>query len=291
MDEAKAAASAAAAVDAPAVSAELVPLEDRAPSSEAESPVALDPGIGLESEESSGGETATTLEVETSPVEPLAEDVTLPDSAAPLAEAEPVETLAKIRDAELPSDDATPDEPALIVTETMAEVLLQQGHTDDALRIYRELERRNGGDARIQAKRIELEARTAVPATPAQRYDARDTGGQSVTAFFGELLAARLTAKTPAPGAAAKPPMPSSSAVMGAGAPTRPASDSLSLSAVFGDDASPVPPAVPAAKPNVSFDEFFGASGDGRSGKGASVPAPKEDDLDQFHAWLQNLKR
>jgi len=39
----------------------------------------------------------------------------------------------------------------------------------------------------------------------------------------------------------------------------------------------------------VSFDDFFG------SATGGSSPAPGgepgKDDLDQFHSWLQNLKR
>ena len=75
----------------------------------------------------------------------------------------------------------------------------------------------------------------------------------------------------------------------------RPADDRLSLSAVFGDDSSPVPPAMPAASAaptdGMSFDAFFDAAPQ------AAEPAPRraatrdDDDLEQFHAWLQNLKR
>ena len=81
------------------------------------------------------------------------------------------------------------------------------------------------------------------------------------------------------------------------GAPTRPAHDSLSLSSVFGEESTPTMPAVSAggaAAPagGVSYDEFFG----GRRQRGGArvrprAPDPKSDDLDQFHAWLQNLKR
>jgi hypothetical protein len=76
-------------------------------------------------------------------------------------------------------------------------------------------------------------------------------------------------------------------------APTRPAGDHLSLSDVFGEEGSPVPPAVPAARSaaegDVSFDAFFGeAAGEQARSR---APAREDDDLDQFHSWLQNLKR
>ena len=78
------------------------------------------------------------------------------------------------------------------------------------------------------------------------------------------------------------------------GAPTRPAADALSLSSVFGEEEAPgTPPAVPApgAGTGVSFDDFFGAPGTTPPQRGSRAPDPKNDDLDQFHAWLQNLKR
>ena len=51
---------------------------------------------------------------------------------------------------------------------------------------------------------------------------------------------------------------------------------------------------VPAGSTaETSFDAFFGTSGPGagRASKAARSPEAKDDDLDQFHAWLQNLKR
>ncbi len=80
----------------------------------------------------------------------------------------------------------------------------------------------------------------------------------------------------------------------GAGAPTRPAADTLSLSSVFGDEGSDTPPAVPASGAvagAVSFDDFFGSSPAAPSTRAPRASDPKSDDLDQFHAWLQNLKR
>jgi hypothetical protein len=40
----------------------------------------------------------------------------------------------------------------------------------------------------------------------------------------------------------------------------------------------------------VSFDDFFGSATGGKS-HGGSDAEPGKDDLDQFHSWLQNLKR
>ena len=116
--------------------------------------------------------------------------------------------------------------------------------------------------------------------------------------MFRELLAAR-PAPAPAwlpvsaPAASTASLAESSPARVSEGEPTRPADDRLSLSAVFGDDSSPVPPAVPAGpvpSDGLSFDAFFDAAP-------PAEPAPRraaardDDDLDQFHAWLQNLKR
>jgi hypothetical protein len=88
------------------------------------------------------------------------------------------------------------------------------------------------------------------------------------------------------------------------GTPTRPAADHLTLSAIFGEDAAPLPPMSrkprgtgppPAERSGVSFDEFYG----GAAGQPGATPRPAgapqgaggDDDLDQFHDWLQNLKR
>ena len=51
---------------------------------------------------------------------------------------------------------------------------------------------------------------------------------------------------------------------------------------------------APAPDKGVSFDEFFGTPSPTEP-HATSVrprgPRPPADDLDQFHAWLQNLKR
>ena len=225
------------------------------------------------------------------PVEPEPEP-----APEPVAEAEP--PLAPVMEAELwrepepvappPPPPAPapfePPEPEPVVTETMAEVLLQQGHAAEALVVYRELASRSG-DPRLRQKIADLEAAQAPPR--ATRYAAADTGGRSVTAFLQALLAARPPAQAAAPEVR---PAPSSDE----GAPTRPAAEALSLSSVFGEDATAAPPAVPAPtqeRERVSYDDFYGSSSPAQAPRGTRAPEPKKDDLDEFHAWLQNLKR
>ena len=99
------------------------------------------------------------------------------------------------------------------------------------------------------------------------------------------------------------------------GSPTRPASDTISLDSVFGEESSRASaPAesesvsdagtAPPAEGGFSFDDFFGSAGSSNAG-GNKTSAPnarpsrpsgrarapeKEEDLDQFQAWLKSLK-
>jgi tetratricopeptide (TPR) repeat protein len=223
--------------------------------------------------------------------EPLApEPVTSGVQEAPASPAEPLE----------------PAEPDLLVTASMAELLLQQGHAVEALTVYRLLETQRG-EPRYREKIAELERLTAPPAppeppapappaAPSKAYAVQETRGQPARAFLQALLAARP------PAIAGNASVHSAGARAGnadpAGAPTRPAHDSLSLSSVFGEESGPTLPAVPAAGASapgggVSYDEFFSGSGTGGTPavRPARAPDSKSDDLDQFHAWLQNLKR
>jgi hypothetical protein len=116
------------------------------------------------------------------------------------------------------------------------------------------------------------------PTAPAGVYSARDTNGQSIAAFFQALLIARPAADS----------SPSASAQSGT---TRPDQDThASNSSPRGESASPSPSAPGQGKDGlVSFDDFFGAAAGGSSP--APGGEPRKDDLDQFHSWLQNLKR
>jgi hypothetical protein len=195
-------------------------------------------------------------------------------------------------------------EPELVVTETMAEVFLRQGHLAEALTVYRELLRRSPDSSHLAARIADLESRQAAAAAPPSRpaYAAKDTGGQSVAALFQSLLAARpgdppVRWPTRSEPTAPEPPPDAASA-------TRPAGEPLSLGSIFCDEPPPVapamrnsaePPPASASSAPVTFDDFFGAP----RAAGASPPPPpgrataarRGDDLEQFHAWLQSLKR
>ena len=205
-------------------------------------------------------------------------------------------------EAETVADDAPvlEAEPEPVVTESMAELYLAQGHAHEALAIYRELFLRHPDDQRLRDKVTALEtaAAAADPGEPELPDYSAAGGGQSVAAMFQTLLAARpAPAPTWSPVASApERAAPSAHSMVPAaseGEPTRPADDRLSLSAVFGDDSSPVPPAVPAGQApsdGMSFDAFFDAAPPAESAPRRAA-ARDDDDLDQFHAWLQNLKR
>jgi tetratricopeptide (TPR) repeat protein len=228
----------------------------------------------------------------------------------------------------LSDDDAAVDAAALsaaepVVTETMGDLYLQQGHREDALRVYRALLAERPGDARLAAKLRELESpRVSRPLQPAR------PPLESATAFLR-----RVWRGGPQPAREPVPPLGSAHEVTGAleaafalaprqsasvsqaaepggGAPTQPAEDAISLDAVFGDQVSsgnspelppgPAPEAPPAAagRGGFSFDDFFGA-GPGAAGTPARSPTrssrpnrpqPEDEDLDQFQAWLKGLK-
>ena len=206
---------------------------------------------------------------------------------------EPLESADAMEMAEI-------DEPELVVTESMAELFLRQGHPADALRIYRELLSRRPDDVRLADRVTSLESSEAAQAKPLPRYAASASGGTSVRELMRTVLSSRPNGIEAARPAAETSPSGSGTP----GTPTRPAADHLTLSAIFGEDAAPLPPMSrkprttsppPAERGGVSFDEFYGAGGSqpGATPRPAGAPpgAGGEDDLDQFHDWLQNLKR
>ena len=193
--------------------------------------------------------------------------------------------------------------PELVVTESMADLYLRQGHRKEALAVYRLLYQRSPDDLRLRERVDELETEVAAEVSGADEPQAivslaAADAGRTVSALFRKVLGAPLPDPTGNwEGAVAPAPRPlmqdQPAGAPDAAAPTRPAGDHLSLSDVFGEDSSPVPPAVPAARNasegDVSFDAFFGEGGGEQSRSAAS--ARDDDDLDQFHTWLQNLKR
>ena len=209
-------------------------------------------------------------------------------------------------------------EPAFVATETMAEVYLSQGHRLEALDVYRSLLRSTPGDVRlseiVSALEQELESAVVpgdeavqeadgVEEEPEASYAASATGGQTVKALFHDLLATRPAETGPPESSPAQEDGTAADTGRSVvGEPTRPAQDTLSLSAIFGEDSSPVPPALGRgsdkdegeAEGGFSFDNFFGDEKGGSGSKRPSGSPPKgresEEDLDQFQSWLQGLK-
>jgi tetratricopeptide (TPR) repeat protein len=227
----------------------------------------------------------------------------------------------------LSDDDGAADTAALsraepVLTETMAELYLKQGHSQDALRVYQALLTQRPADGRLRGKVEQLSGR------------GRKGSGVSAQAFLKGILSGR---GVPAPPPTASPASPgpelAASTLEAAfdatgeppGEPTHAASDHISLDAVFGDDsarpANPAPPLPPdAATPpsgtpaigeggGFSFDQFFAPSaptgeaaptGAGRIGEGPRTPGqssgrtqrpPEEEgEADQFQQWLKKLK-
>jgi len=201
----------------------------------------------------------------------------------------------------LSDDDGAADAAALsraepVLTETMAELYLKQGHREDALRVYQALLAQRPDDARLHARVDAL--------SPGRQRTggARRGTGESVPAFLKRILAGRPPAAAeapPEPAAVAESPLERAFAVAppdvqpGSEFPTpgegaRPTEDTISLDEVFGEAGSrglrPVgdapgsrpqaasvpsaatPPAPPAPSPlaptqtgGFSFDQFFGA--------------------------------
>ncbi|HMA39452.1 MAG TPA: tetratricopeptide repeat protein [Gemmatimonadales bacterium] len=260
-----------------------------------------------------------------------------PEAARPSRETEPLEAplvpaaAAAPLPLRLPDDDGAADTAALsqaepVVTETMAELYLRQGHREEALQVYQALSSQRPDDARLRRKVAELSA-------PPSR--GRTSGsGQTAGAFLKGILSARPGAPAPVlaaePPPADQPPSPSSDEIGGQangpaerveleapapGTPTRPASDTISLDSVFGEeggrgsvpaspDAAPEQPAkLPVASGGFSFDDFFGAATVPAAGGAGKAPGSRpsrpsgrnrspeqEEDLDQFQAWLKSLK-
>ncbi len=209
--------------------------------------------------------------------------------------------------------DVEAEAPVLMVTESMAELYATQGHPSEALGVYRILYDRNPDNERLRLRIQELESLLAaqVLEDAAPSYAASVTGGEPVASFLGAMLGARpAVVDLPEPPPVSETPADEETQGEGddeavaSGAPTRPAIDRLSLGAIFGEDPSPVPPAENTAANDkaesaggFSFDEFFGGGEGvptGRTSSGstrATRAADDEDDLDQFHSWLESLKR
>ncbi len=243
-----------------------------------------------------------------------------PGGAASAPPAPPPAAVA-LSDDDGAADTATLSRAEPVLTETMAELYLRQGHQEEARRVYEGLLAKRPTDTRLRG-RVEALARGGTG-------EAGRGTGETVQRFLKRILAGRPGAPAHSTPAARSPledafaiahadTEPSSAPeVVSPGEATRPATDSISLDQVFGDEGSrnsgaapeAAPPAPSAAPPDTggfSFDQFFSPTeqppGGGEvapatpepparsSGGRLRPPLEDEGDLDQFQAWLRGLK-
>jgi len=215
------------------------------------------------------------------------------------------------------ADTATLSQAEPVLTETMAELYLKQGHQQDALRVYQALLAQRPHDAKLKSKVEQLSR------------GGKKRSGVSAQAFLKGIWSGRGTT----------PPAPADHSTLSAafdvagptlGEPSRPAEDHISLDSVFGEEvgrrahtqpaeasAQSAPPSSHASaapgdgsKTGFSFDEFFAGGKPGApnpGGEAAETAGPKtaggtrasgrtqrppEDEVeaDQFQQWLKKLK-
>jgi hypothetical protein len=207
-----------------------------------------------------------------------------------------------------------------VLTETMAELYLKQGHQQDALRVYQALLAHRPKDAKLRSKVEQLLS-----------GGAKKSSGVSAQAFLKGIWSGKGAGNP----AAREPQSTLSDAFDVAGPapgePSRPAHDHISLDSVFGEEVArhatpesahagsdaPAPPPASADGSKTggfSFDEFFaggkagagapnapateaasprtpGASRTSGAGGGRTQRPPEDEaDADQFQQWLKKLK-
>ena len=225
-----------------------------------------------------------------------------------------------------PTDAISPPTPAPFLTETLAELYLQQGFRDEALSIYRQLLDRSPTDETLKSRIAALQQAEVPPPAPVPAESR--AGSQSVRTFFSRLARRSATvppaADSPVGGgsggeggaqsdvpfsvaasalanlfSASKPPQAdegAASTLAGAftdpaGRPSRAAERELSLDHLFRD----VAPGGPATG-GVTLDEFYSAPNSGtgsstESGSDAGAEDPSGTDIRQFTAWLEGLRK
>jgi hypothetical protein len=220
-------------------------------------------------------------------------------------------------------EEAEPPAPATpFVTETLAELYLQQGFRNEALAIYRQLSERSPGDDNLRRRIASIEqGESPAVAQAAPAAIENRAASLSVRSFFSRF--ARRPAVTPPSAlqdtsknnpdvpfaaaasalanlfAASKPPATdegAASTLAGAftdpaGRPTRAADRELSLDHLFRD----VPPGGQASG-GVSLDEFYAnpnaqPGSPTEPGEAGESPESSGTDIRQFTAWLEGLRK
>jgi tetratricopeptide (TPR) repeat protein len=217
--------------------------------------------------------------------------------------------------------EAVSESAAPFVTETLAELYLQQGFAAEALSIYRQLLERNPSDDTLRNRIVTLEGGPDLEAAPpaqAARHLGNEKAAQSVRTFFGRL-ARRVPSSSASPrGDSALPrgterdegtqptalfsgPVPESDAnaahTLASAFTTEPyaaddrpspaAERDLSLDHLFRE--TPPPDAGP-----VTLEEFYAPPGATPSAPANGREAGEDErtaDIRQFTTWLEGLKK
>lgn len=269
-----------------------------------------------------------------------AESTTVPEfESVPSADAAPAAEPSREAADEVPAamdsvigrtpafaEDVAAPTPAPFITETLAELYLQQGFRDEALSIYRQLSERDPANEVLKNRVAALEQRDVPAADAPEAHVESRAASQSVRTFFSRLarrpaLSGGQSFNSPATGAepdsnpevpfasagsalanlfsASRPPASdegAASTLAGAfsdpaGRPSRAAERELSLDHLFRDV-----PAGGSPGGGVTLDEFY-STPDATSG---SPTEPGEEggseesggaDIRQFTAWLEGLRK
>ena len=236
------------------------------------------------------------------------------------------------------------------VTETMAELYVQQGHLDQAIEVYRKLVSLQPNDVALAGRLREIEAKAAQAARRATESAPARTpvveAGPTIRDFLGSIAEFRprsTPAPDDAPHAAVPEPAPSrltepraeprhEATVRGSlrnlfadaerqgradeirsssrdgtaprdmadeasssirGRPSTPAATELSLDHVF---RHATPAAGTGKQSSFSFDQFFSQQAQQDVGASDAEPSSEasaglSDDIQQFNAWLEGLKK
>jgi len=188
-------------------------------------------------------------------------------------------------------DDGAADAGALsqvepVLTETMAELYLKQGHKTDALRVYHALLLQRPGDIQLAAKIAQLSGQgMPVPApaaaAPPPRRRSGPGSGETVGSFLKGVLSGRRVTPPPAPAPREAPPAPPEPARPAPRAAPSPAIAESTLDSAFSGSSEAEAPAQQVGKPtrpaddSISLDSVFGDEGGRGSGaEAAAAPRP-----------------
>ena len=215
--------------------------------------------------------------------------------------------------------------PAPFITETLAELYLQQGFRDEALSIYRQLSERDPANESLKNRVAAIEERNVTAADAPEIRVESSAGSQSVRTFFARLARRQAVSggQSNSPETGAEPDSHPDVAVSSPGsalanlfsASRPPASDEGAASTLAGAFSDPAGRPSRAAERELSLDHLFrdvpagGSPGGGvtldefYSTPEAASGSPTEPgeaggseesggaDIRQFTAWLEGLRK